>query len=282
MRKKFSNNKEVAHVWAQQTQSEGEGSHFFFVDNKIYSYGYHFEIARFVDYKGKTCVLFTSRDYSNTTAKHKSMVRNAIPQNTAVFIVPKLELSKENHKDNIVYMQTQVSDSLNNLVKTRKHYDSCLDILRLAVNNYNDYKQFFGLKAKSINFDDIIIPEKLDSIKEKQKAVTLKENQRKALDKAKRLEALTLWANGQPSQYNFYDLPVKLRVKDDQIETSRGAKATIQAGRVLYKKIQANEPIQGAKIEYYTVNGIIGDNLVIGCHEIPLTEVSRIAQLLQW
>lgn len=64
----------VAHVWAQQTQSEGRGSNFYFRDATIYSYGPHFPVASFV--KGR--VLFNSGSYSVSTSKHIGYARNAL------------------------------------------------------------------------------------------------------------------------------------------------------------------------------------------------------------
>ena len=84
MRRVFKNHDEVCHVWAQQTQSEGRAGNIFFRDKSIYSYGCHFEMARFVDTE---TVFITSRGYSVSTAKHLGLVRRAVRHKT-VFTVP--------------------------------------------------------------------------------------------------------------------------------------------------------------------------------------------------
>lgn len=73
------NNKETAHRWAHQTSARGAGSNLFFEGETIYSYGHHFPIARlFAHPKTKAqCVLFTTRGYSSSTARHKSYVSSA-------------------------------------------------------------------------------------------------------------------------------------------------------------------------------------------------------------
>src|SRR3954470_1643232 len=71
----------VAKLWANKTQSNARnGRNFYFDDDTIYSYGPHFPIARHVkNQKGQSAILFTTRDYSSTTATHKRIVENSIP-----------------------------------------------------------------------------------------------------------------------------------------------------------------------------------------------------------
>jgi hypothetical protein len=60
----------------------------YFADGTIYSYGSHFPIAKHVtDKNGYHCVLFTTRSYSNTTAKHMSLVSYAIPDGVPIYHV---------------------------------------------------------------------------------------------------------------------------------------------------------------------------------------------------
>lgn len=75
------NNLQVAHAWATQSRESAKGSNFYFEGTTIYSYGPHFPIATFTDRvtnSGFHVVLFTTRRYSATTAKHCSLVRNAL------------------------------------------------------------------------------------------------------------------------------------------------------------------------------------------------------------
>lgn len=84
----------VPHLWAHRTQESAKnaGGNLYFVGDTIYSYGSHFAIARHVvdnatKRKPKSAILFTTREYSVTTAKHLQMVRHAIPPNVPVFNV---------------------------------------------------------------------------------------------------------------------------------------------------------------------------------------------------
>jgi len=75
-------NKQLAERFAN-SDKEGKANSMFIENNTIFSYGYHFPIARKMDKtdeNGKTIVLFTNRGYSNTTAKHKNNVWGALYQ----------------------------------------------------------------------------------------------------------------------------------------------------------------------------------------------------------
>src|SRR5690348_11351714 len=73
---------EIAHLWAHRTQDAARNpqGNFYFSGDTIYSYGSHFPIARHIKgAHGADGVFFTSRSYSNTTAKHVSYTRRSLP-----------------------------------------------------------------------------------------------------------------------------------------------------------------------------------------------------------
>ena len=76
MRKVLKNHAEVAHIWAQQTQSEGRSKdgNIFFKGKTIYSWGEHWPLATFY----KDIVLANSKYYSQSTSNHSWHVRCAI------------------------------------------------------------------------------------------------------------------------------------------------------------------------------------------------------------
>ena len=63
-------NREVAQAFANGKQ-KGKSLHMFIDGDTIYSYGYHFPIAR----RFQGVILFTNKGYSQTTARHKTLVR---------------------------------------------------------------------------------------------------------------------------------------------------------------------------------------------------------------
>jgi hypothetical protein len=66
-------NKQVAEAFARG-ETKGKSLHMFIDGDAVYSYGYHFVIARRVS---PFIVRFTDRGYSVTTQRHKSLVFHA-------------------------------------------------------------------------------------------------------------------------------------------------------------------------------------------------------------
>lgn len=77
-------NHEIPHLWAHAAQTAGRirnaGGNLFAEGDTIYSYGYHFPIARRVEMPagGGVVFLFTTHYYSVTTAKHVSAAHGAV------------------------------------------------------------------------------------------------------------------------------------------------------------------------------------------------------------
>src|SRR3990167_11090978 len=107
MRKILKNNREVAHIWAQQKQSEGKSGNMFFEGDTIYSYGHHFPIARFAR---PGIVLFTTKRRSVSTSAHIGYTRQALRGGLTV-----LEVSDVSANTN--------GDHLQNLVRLVNEYN---------------------------------------------------------------------------------------------------------------------------------------------------------------
>ena len=73
MKKVFSSNDECIHTFAQRTQSEGRTStkSIFFEGDKLYSYGYHYLLAEFLD---DNTIMINDKGYSASTRKHIGMI----------------------------------------------------------------------------------------------------------------------------------------------------------------------------------------------------------------
>ena len=69
----------IAHLWANRSQDSARnaGGNFYFQGDTVFSYGSHFPIARHVETRRGSAVLFTTRDYSVTTSGHKWTVLGA-------------------------------------------------------------------------------------------------------------------------------------------------------------------------------------------------------------
>lgn len=84
--KKVFTNALCVQAWANQAQETGKNSNnsIFFEGDTIYSWGYHFPMAR-ID---GSFAFINSADYSSSTSAHKSLVCSEISKTKIVFTVP--------------------------------------------------------------------------------------------------------------------------------------------------------------------------------------------------
>jgi hypothetical protein len=282
MRLTLSNHSEVAHYWANRTQSEGKSGNMFF-DNQgkdLYSYGHHFKICSFVK---DNVIFFNSDSYSSSTGKHQSIARSAIPSSCKVFNI----VDFNDHLRNVKSYLEQVQSLQKKAIRARKYKDSYLSQAKQIIIELKDYQELFKVKGLSkgtkkhiqhlINNADNILPEEIE--------VALREQERKekqAKERALKKDILD-WKNGIKYHLSSGLQYAYLRIKEDVIQTSKGATVSLKTCRVLWQRLKAGKSIKGIKLDdRYTVIGLIENCLKIGCHNIRMSEVNQLAQSLNW
>ena len=148
MRKVLNNHNEVAHLWANKRQSQGKAGNMFFENGIIYSYGYHFPIAK--HYKNNL-VLLTSKDYSVSTSKHKSITRQSVPNNLKVITVPEVDISQyslKDHETNLNWFISTIKCDLGKANRARKYKEMYLREGLTNINNMKRYLEIFKVKSK--------------------------------------------------------------------------------------------------------------------------------------
>lgn len=291
MKTVFSNHDQVAHIWASQSQAQGRAGNIFFEDQTIYSYGYHFAIARFAPEFGDI-VLFTKRHYSNSTGKHKGIVRRAIPDNYSVLYCYDPARSIQS---NIDYWANEVKINRNGF-KGLKHkisrgntaikLDQFITEARLLCeatkNPIPEWASLLGDELAALQY----IQTRNIQLAEKREA------RREALriEQAKKAsERMEKWLNGENTYTgDFYHLDTMLRLNGDQVETSRGAFIPIQDAINLYPMLtRAKESgktldfgLHTVKIGNYQFRSFDGELLTIGCHVIKWDQIQSIAKQL--
>ena len=279
MRRVFKNHDEVCHVWAQQTQSEGRAGNIFFRDKSIYSYGEHFEMARFVD---EETVFITTRGYSVSTAKHLSLVRQAVRHKT-VFTVPDFNY----HPDNVRYLIEKARDHFDKAKRARKYADWPMQAARATVESIRAYITKFQVQVpeshvevwQALHTDTYLNGEVQAALLAKARAAQVAEReatkQARLKREAEEAAQLAKWVAGELSYGRFSAM--RLRVKEGEVQTTHGARVPIIEARKLYRALKAGMNIEGQQVGYYRVTRVTESELVIGCHNIPLSEVERIA-----
>lgn len=279
MKRVFSNHSEVCHVWAQQGQSEGRASRIFFEGPSIYSYGRHFEMARFVDAE---TVFITSHGYSVSTAKHLSLVRRAV-QHKTVYIVPQFTY----HPDNVRYFIGQAKASYDKAKRARTHVSWHIQDAKAQVEQARRYMTQFKVAVPAeqrelwvalhtetyLNGD--VQAALLAKEREAKQAERESQKQRRLEKEQEERERLEQWIAGELSYGHFSAM--RLRVYNDEVQTTHGARVPIIEARKLYRALKAGLNVAGQHIGHYTVTRVTETEMIIGCHNIPLSEIERIA-----
>lgn len=307
MNKTVFDTSEIAHLWAHQQAPEGRNrqSNFYFVEDTIYSYGRHFPIARIVTRKGKKAVLFTTQEYSNSTARHKYMVRRAIPASMPTFDVPKVSAGSSEIR---AWYKEQCNKKLleSRRCKVGRHMNDLLSEVSRMIRTFNDYAEFFGLVhrmaepkdwkelwAKSVELRDAY--EVLAAERTRKKEAKLEHERQMAQKEFE--EVLPEW---QKNSLSTSTLPrhegVYLRLKNRKlVETSKGAIVPLSGVKILWGMIQTARTNQ-SKINdilidtgnanekfHYPVNQIDEDGSVhAGCHHIKWPQIEEFAKQLGW
>jgi hypothetical protein len=274
MRTVFSNTHDCIHAFAQRQTPHGKASSVFFYGDKIYSFGYHYLLAEFID---DNTIVINDRGYSNTTSKHISYVIGGTRQYKQ-FFTTKCEIG-------LVY--SQVLSLQSNLAAARKPENYINGILSLwdSLNEYVKYiksknipkdTRYKAIKAivKHLNVDSVQYQQKLADAKKKDQAA----KKRKEAKQIK--EALTKWYNYEVNSFRIGDTDyLRLSLDGENVETSQYVKVSIDEARTLYQLICKGVDITGHRISNYIVNSING-RLKIGCHNIDMDSVHKVGKQL--
>jgi len=303
MKTKFSNS-ELSHVWANQTQTNGKGSNMFFEHGTIYSYGYHFKLAQFVNNKeGEKCILINSSSYSNTTAKHQSLVWRAIPQNIPFFRVVSffndIDASSTAHKENLTHYINEAEKLQRLTIRANKLKMGYLNQLDSQIDIFNKYVLFFGLhdleQFTSNCLHGLSLKERYETVTAwakqyinseelKKWQIKDKEKQRLAEIKAKEeaKEKIELFRQFKISAIyaNLGHYLLRYNKETLNIETSGGVKMPKDIFIRAYTRLNENELKIGQHVGDFTFNGVDNDIVSVGCHKIPMTEIKSIVAVL--
>jgi len=286
---------QVAHLWAHQTQLEAKtpGHNLYFFKEKIFSYGSHFEIARHVvNKKGEKAVFFTTRSYSNATAKHISIVRAACSHFNKIHI-PAKDFDTYKGEQNFQAWLTQLEDQFKLLAKARKKeiYLSNIKSLSNDIKIYVDFTGFPPPKELRALLNASNTDEFTAYYESKSKLIASRLKAEKAKQAKKDKQTLLEWrAFELPRLYSNKTGFDYLRYNSEKkrIETSQNVEVPIQIAKDFYLYILSILSGAGAcvdcdfKILNYDVKSIDKDKIVIGCHTIKIDECNTIAKQLGW
>lgn len=269
--KKVNTPQATAHLFATQSQNEAytPTRNLYFYGSSIYSYGLHFCIAKFIDDK---TLLFTERSYSNTTAKHKSVVSHATSHINKIFCA----FPTGTHEQNFNYWLNNAEQLADKLKRANKP-EIYISQLQQIENKATIYANYFS----------IAIPETLQSVLKvttKAEILAYMENKSELIKaekiaKEKRLKKehatnLKKWRKFEAGRLYQRDGFDYLRKDTEFFQTSQGVKIPIEIGLRLYKNLKTAKT--GDKFLEYTVGEITKTFICIGCHKITFKEINNV------
>lgn len=272
MRTVFTNT-EIMHVFNEQSQEEGRTSNnnIYFYDNKIYSYGSHYLLGKFID---KETIIINDEGYSNSTSKHISLLINAT-RDKRQFFTTKIYTS---------IVLDSVTEWLKKLTRARKTKQYYLNEIDSTFKMYFEYLEYTKQKTKykSIpkhrkilklsndfynNFENL--EEQIKDQIKKQSIKDKKEVQKKLKD----------WKENKINWLSNKTNIDYLRINSDNVETSQGVKIPITEAKRILKLIELKKVI-GQKIDNRFVVTSFKEFLKVGCHNISLKEINYIKELI--
>lgn len=302
----YKNWSEMSHEWATNPNRNIRCNNGFVEGRVIYSYGRHFPVAKIVEQKnGRNIVYMTLDTYSSTTASHIREAKSAVSHLDKLYMlnVPKNESVA--HGNNIQYWINQAEDAVQRIDKGKDRKADHLRHAEYIIKQLKLYQQHFKIRnSKEINaiVKKVQDPKWLLQIEEYNKKKAAKEEYEKehwpeiqakkeAAEKKKWEEDIAKWRNGE-----IYRLPYKYHggvllrydADKDRIMTSKNVYVPVEAAKRFYNRVQKVLKQGGCsdncndKILDYVVKEIRTDMLVIGCHNIPMEEVEKIAKQMQW
>ena len=108
-------NEQIAYKFANG-YTKGKTRHLFIEDDIIYSYGYHFPIAKRFKFKNDIYYLFNTKGYSNTTSRHKSRVLRHLPSSRVINIK---DCDIDNIKEQYKFNGNEIKEKLDKIKRAR-------------------------------------------------------------------------------------------------------------------------------------------------------------------
>lgn len=290
MKTVFSN-REIAHVFASNTQEHGRTSNgsMFFNSTTIYSYGYHFPIAKRVIKEGREYMLFTTRSYSNTTAKHIIYVRRAINHIKTVYCLNPEGTTESNFAHWFGVIQGQ-----NQYLKKARKPEKYLSVIDRAIAQAKEFAEFMGveLPAEISEVSEAslqgLTSEKITEIEVAKQARIVAEREAQQAEALKRhKEEVAKWrafkSDTMYSRYGAVDY-LRFNAEKQRIQTSQGIEIPLAIAKDLFTYIMETVAKGGCTecnktvLDRYQVRSISDRDVKIGCHTILISEIKKVAK----
>jgi hypothetical protein len=272
MKTVYNNTHDLIHAFAQCNKPHGKTrtGNVFFEGNILYSYGYHFELAKFIN--DETVILNDDR-YSNSTSKQQAIVRSALRQYTQIFKsvwdIERVNKRLEHLKDKLlrakkpeIYINDAISLIEKHIEAQNLHQDK--SYAENGFNKFTEYVEFFKSNSN------------LDKLKERQEQLKLQEA--KAFKEFENAFFSHLpYVEFMNKAKSSFDL-IRISLDENYIETSQNVKIDINEAKKMYRALKSGVNIVGQYVGnfQYKIHANNGKMLKIGCHNIKLNHIHEI------
>lgn len=268
---------EVFHYFANKVQDSGRCGNTSFALPRAYSYGAC--IGRHYD-EG---VALSNRQWSITTARHQSDLKFACQHLKRVYVF-------DPESVNISYRSAliDIEGLLQKASVARTQRD---DYLGEALSIAEDFNTFARWNKSELHISPPVVDAATleaiaQGVRVERAMIREAKRERAEVSARKRAEEYQAWREGQPVHLGYGNVPMMLRVKDEFIETSWGARIPLDQAPSIWRLIQRvmrgeRDYEAGQSIGVYRLTKIRRDgSLVVGCHDIPYSEIEGIAKTL--
>ena len=252
-------NYDIAHDFAYGYES-GRSCNMFIDDDCIYSYGYHFCIAKRV---GRGTLLMTTQGYSRSTAKHISYVERATGHYNKIYCYDPRASHEENQRSYLADIQ-HILPQLDRARKPEKY----LHEIQIVCERAKKYCEFFGIKMEK-DLAKFVQSEDLNKTNEKYLAeLQLRAKRERRAELQKRRKQLMKWHNFETRyapDLEYQELRLNVENKN-RIETTLDVQIPFELGREFYEKVKSGELKVGDHLLYYRVGRVDAKEIHVGCH----------------
>lgn len=282
LKRSFSNHSQVVHLWANQSQNDARCKNVYFTGKSIWSYGSHYELGRMVTINGVNVALVNDTGYSVTTSKHISSAWQGVSH------LPRIRVGHDfNYELGLLKTQDKLIRDLMSNLSARSFY-STLGPKSWGLEGIKDFnrtclaigkvdlvidipKDFLGLINSHIK--KCIRKTKKQRL---EKDVIREQNRLESIAKGK--HEIVAWSAGQGIATTAVKNlePQIIRIKDDRVETSRGAEVPLKHAVMLLERILKGQANQGDKIGSFVLDKVLKHTVVIGCHTINIDQAKEV------
>lgn len=285
------NNSNVAHAWANQTKQSGKGSNMFFEGDTIYSYGYHFPIAKFITIDENNFIVLNYTNYSNTTSKHQAHVRSSIPHNYEILHVIDMNFGYYGHEKNLKHYINKIGEHLAKAKRSNKYKDFQITETKRYINTLHDYIRLFkidlsryaellqDLPKYAIDVEEYLQSEQYLNWQKKTEQIKIEQEKQRLIEQAENIVKFREFKVN-----HVYSLPTNLlRYHSDknEVQTSGGVNMAKDTFLAYYDRFIKNDLRIGEKIEHYQYGGTKDNIVFVGCHKFELSEIENLINTIK-